>query len=102
MGVLLSDYAHPQKLPWPTLNRHPRPRPDPKTLPAIETNPQPRATFRIEFALVELWCIPDLQHLPDTSNYQSSTERKAERLSLVVSAGIPDLTIAVGTAARGT
>jgi hypothetical protein len=102
IGVLLSDYAGSRGLPWPTLNRQPRPRLDATTLPPIDPNPLSRATFHFTNATVELWCISDLlEHLADVPENQSSTERKAERLPLVVAAGQPDLTIAVGTAARG-
>jgi hypothetical protein len=100
MGVLLSDYVRPGPyLGWPALTRHPRPRPDQAALPPIEPAPKPRALFAMTKATVEVWCVSDLlEHLPDTGKYQSSSERKAERLPLVFRSGA-DCVISVGTAA---
>ena len=101
LAVLLSDYVRPSGLPWPVLLRHPRPRSDQNIVP-IEANTYPRAIFRFGATVVELWCISDLlEHLPDAPDFQSSTERKAERLQSIVTAGAPAITIAIGTAARG-
>jgi hypothetical protein len=105
LGVLVSAYANSQRLPWPLLTRHPRPRPSQAPLPPIDPNPLPRATFEFELPAavrVEIWCISDLlEHIQDPSEFQSSTQYKAARLPLVVARGIPDLTLAVGTAACG-
>jgi hypothetical protein len=49
--------------------------------------------------VAEVWCISDLlEHFPDEPRFQSSSERKAERLPLVLQGRTPDLVIAVGTA----
>lgn len=47
----------------------------------------------------EVWCISDLlEHLPNTGQYQSSSQRKIERLPLIFKGSVPDMVIAVGTA----
>jgi hypothetical protein len=49
---------------------------------------------------VAVWCVSDLlEHLPDRSAYQSSSQRKAQQLPKAF-AYEPDLVIAVGTAAH--
>lgn len=40
-----------------------------------------------------------LEHLPNIGKYQSSSERKAERLPLIFRGTSPDLVVAIGTAA---
>ncbi|MFZ1935349.1 MAG: hypothetical protein WCB27_05775 [Thermoguttaceae bacterium] len=99
---LLSDYARPVgQLGWPVLHDHPRPRRNPAS-PGVPAPAVPRAIFELSSACVEIWCISDiLEHLPDEPRWQSSTERKAERLADVFASPKPSLVIAVGTAASG-
>ena len=97
LWALLNDNARPaDKLGWPSLNCHPRPRPNPARLPQ-EAAPAPRAVFSINGLNVEIWCISDLlEHLPNRD--QSSTEKKADQLPKIFEGDPPALTVAVGTA----
>ena len=97
---LLSDYARPAgQLGWPVLHDHPRPRGNPAS-PRVPAPAVPRAVFDVSPACIEVWCISDLlEHLPEKPRWQSSTERKAERLADVFAGASPSLVIAVGTAA---
>ncbi len=102
-ACLLSDYARPSELEdwWPTFLDHPRPRRNPG-LPRPPAPAAPRAIFTREWGQVEVWCISDLlEHLPDKGKWQSSSERKAERLPEMFRGEPPSLVIAVGTAAAG-
>jgi len=102
LQCLISNYIRPNSNDhWPKFNDHPRPRRNPsrpqKTAPA-----RPRCIFDFEFARVEVWCISDLlEHLPDKSKWQSSSERKAERLPEIFAGETVSLSIAVGTASSG-
>jgi hypothetical protein len=97
MFVLLNANAVPAGFPWPSVLFHPHKRPDPSNLPSFVAA-APRAVFQLANFNVELWCISDL--LDDLSaQYQSSTEKKAARLSLIFDGLQPSLVIAVGTAA---
>jgi hypothetical protein len=103
MGCLLSDYARPGKFKafWPRLNDHPRPRRNPQT-PGQPTASLPRAIFELSWGSLEVWCVSDLlEHLPDKGQWQSSSQRKAERLPGIGGSSAPALVIAVGTAAAG-
>lgn len=95
MGVLLHDNARPKDiLKWPQTLNHPRPRP---ATPTVNKSPQPRAIFTFTNSSVEIWCISDL--LEDLAEkFQSSSERKMERLPQIFAGATPDLVIAVGTA----
>lgn len=103
LACLLSDYARPKGLKdwWPNFTNHPRKRIN----PGLPGNPQPaspRAVFIRDWGKVEIWCISDLlEHFPDREEWQSSTERKAERLQEIFKGKDPQLVIAVGTAASG-
>jgi hypothetical protein len=100
---LLSDYARPPELSgwWPNFHDHPRPRRDP-AVPGAPRPAFPRAVFKHPWGQVEVWCISDLlEHLPDEGKWQSSSERKAERLSEMFRGEAPRLVIAVGTASAG-
>lgn len=98
MNVLLNDDASPAKaLGWPTTLNHPHRRG--VFLRGPNPTPQPRAVFSMTNIAAEIWCISDLlEDLPDTPKFQSSSERKIERLPLIFKGSEPDLVIAVGTA----
>lgn len=99
MFCLTSKYLR-KDIPWPIFKDHPRPRRNPKK-PEPPEPAKPRAIFSFPFAEAEIWCVSDLiEHLPDESKYQSSTERKAEVIGQIF-AEPADLCIAVGTAAAG-
>jgi hypothetical protein len=99
--ALLHDNARPkERLGWPSIHGHPRPRPDQSNLPKEDPSPKPRAVFDLQRTTVEVWCVSDLlEHLEDKSKYQSSSEQKARRLPLVFGDSAADLVVAVGTAA---
>jgi hypothetical protein len=104
LNALLGEGSSPLlRQNWPALRDWPRPRRNPpKGSPAgaPDPDPKPRALFALPNTFVEVWCIADLlEHFPDESRFQSSSERKAERLPLVLQGRTPDLVIAVGTAA---
>lgn len=97
----LSSRYLPFGVPWPTLVDHPRPRRNPQQ-PGSPAAPSPRARVSVNTVDIEFWCVSDLMdHLPDKSKYQSSSERKAEHLPIMF-AQQPDLCVAVGTAAGGS
>lgn len=99
MNVLLHNKARPKSLLWPTALNHPRARPADLPLPPREPAGVPRAVYTYPAVSVEIWCLADLlDDLPDRTRYQSSTERKAERLLRVFNGRYPDLVVAVGTA----
>lgn len=100
MGVLLHDIARPAaELGWPSFLSHPRRRPDQKNLPAKNPWPVPRAVFTLSNITAEVWCISDLlEHLLDETKFQSSSERKGERLPLIFAGQGTDFLVAVGTA----
>jgi hypothetical protein len=103
-ACILSDYARPIQLRdwWPTFNDHPRPRRNPTKLPGSPKPVLPRAVFKHKWGQVEVWCISDmLEHFPDKGKWQSSSERKAERLPEIFQGDPPSLVIAVGTASAG-
>jgi hypothetical protein len=82
-------------LHWPRLRRNP-PKGHPPGAP--DPDPTPRATYTLGDVTAEVWCISDLlEHLPDEGKHQSSSQRKAERLPVLLERGQPDLVIAVGT-----
>jgi hypothetical protein len=89
-------------LPWPDHKdiHHPRKRQNPSEEMPPSANVGPRVIFRLPNLTAEIWCISDLlEHLPDTSAFQSSSYRKVEALDrMFAAAQPPDLTIAVGTA----
>ena len=101
MHVLLNEGARPgSALGWPDLRGHPRRRPAPKERPGRARPPVCRAVFSLSKIRVEVWCISDLlEHLPDESRYQSSAERKIERLPKIFARRTADFVVAVGTAA---
>jgi hypothetical protein len=102
VNVLLHEKSRPKgMLGWPLSSklRHPRPRPAQEPLPAEDLAPAPRAVYALEHAWVEVWCVSDLlEHQPDKTQYQSSTERKAEQLPRLFIGEAPALVVAVGTA----
>jgi hypothetical protein len=88
-------------LPWPQLFSHPRARHNPNE-PASPDRVRPRAVFATSFAIIDVWCVSDfLEHFPDKPKWQSSTERKAERLAEMFGLGDIDYCVAAGTAASG-
>src|SRR5262245_28518911 len=97
VNVLLHDNARPKDfLKWPTSLNHPRQRPG--TPPPVDNDPKPRAIFTLQNCSCEVWCISDLlEHLADKGKFQSSSQRKVERLPLILKGAAPDLVIAVGT-----
>lgn len=100
--ALLGEGSSPAlRAQWPTLH-WPRPRHNPPKGHAPQPpdpGPQPRATYTLGDVSAEVWCISDLlEHLPDEGKHQSSSQRKAERLPVLLERGQPDLVIAVGTA----
>jgi hypothetical protein len=100
---LLNEYEREEgmKCHWPILNRHPRPRSNPMT-PTAPNPATPRALFNFDWGEVEIWCVSDLlDHFPDKPCWQSSAERKAERLPEVLQRDNVRLVIAVGTASAG-
>lgn len=104
LAAMLSDQAWPGvRACWPVLHEWPRARRNPpRGTNPIDPHPVllPRAIFRLRNVTVELWCISDLlEHFPDESRYQSSSERKAERLPAILGGRVADLVVAVGTAA---
>jgi len=101
MYVLLRDSAHTSSvLGWPELPGHPHRRPERKEQPVQPSSPVPRAVFTLSKIKVEVWCISDLlEHLPEESSYQSSAQRKIERLPEIFSRAPVDFVIAIGTAA---
>jgi hypothetical protein len=101
MNALLNDYAHPASaLTWPDVLNHPRRRPTQKKRPPKTRVPVPRAVFSLTKVQVEVWCISDLlEHLPEEKCYQSSAERKIERLPKIFAGRAADLVVAIGTAA---
>jgi hypothetical protein len=103
MDVLLHDSACPREaLGWPTVLRHPHRRTNSRTSPvSAPSNPGPRAVFALPNTKVEIWCVSDLlEHLPDKSDYQSSSEQKMKWLATCFAGEPPRLVVAVGTAAR--
>lgn len=102
LTLLLSEYVRPKALNvWPTLVDHPRPRRNPNS-PSIPGAASPRATFDFGAVGVEIWCISDLlEHLPALPKWQSSSQRKAERLPEVFAGTPPSLIVAIGTASAG-
>ena len=98
MNVLLHDNARPKDvLKWPTMLNHPRQRPG--TPQPIDNSPKPRAIFTLTNISCEVWCISDLlEHLADEGRFQSSSQRKVERLPMIFNGAAPDLVIALGTA----
>jgi hypothetical protein len=103
LAVLTSAYVRGSTtLGWPELIDHPRPRRNPGT-PGAPGVGSPRAVFSPPYARIEIWCISDLlEHLPDKSKWQSSSERKAERIPSIFADDQVACCIAVGTAASGT
>ena len=101
MYVLLNDGARPASaLGWPDLPGHPHRRPAQKKRPSKARSPLCRAVFTLPKIRVEVWCISDLlEHLPDENHFQSSAERKIERLPKIFAGTAADLVVAVGTAA---
>jgi len=101
IAAMLNENAWPKDgVRWPTFIRHPRPRPDPAHLPPEDKNPAPRAIFILPNCEVEVWCISDLlEDLSDDAKWQSSSERKGERLPRIFKGSPADLVIAIGTAA---
>lgn len=101
MNLMLSDYIHPTfELGWPSFLNHPHRRPNKAKLPVERTWPIPRAIFTLSNIAVEVWCVSDfLEHLPDGPDYQSSSKRKIEQLPKIFAGHMPDLVIAIGTAA---
>ncbi len=100
-ACLLCDRARPPEVKdwWPAFHDHPRQRRNPR-LPANPAPVRPRALFRRRWGLVEVWCISDLlEHFPDEPKWQSSSQRKVERLAEIFRGDPPSLVIAVGTAA---
>lgn len=86
----------PKVVEWPRARRNP-PRGSAPLAP--DSAPQPRLEYALDDTTIELWCVSDLlEHLPDEGKYQSSSERKAERLQAILGRRTPDLVIAVGTA----
>ena len=103
-GALLGEAAPPLlRQRWPSLQAWPRQRNNPTSAPSpADPSPRPRAVYALDRTTVEVWCISDLlEHFPDRSQYQSSSERKAERLPLVLGGRTPDLVVGVGTATTG-
>lgn len=100
VGVLLNRYSKLSgSLGWPNFIDHPHKRPDKDNLPGVNPWPNPRLIYELENVSVEVWCISDLlEHLPDKSKYQSSSEQKMERMPIIFSLKQPDFVIAVGTA----
>ena len=73
---------------------------NPSTPQQPDANPKPRLIFELINVNVEVWCISDLlTHLPNEPRYQSSSQRKVERLPLIFCGELPSLVIAAGTAA---
>jgi hypothetical protein len=104
LAALLGEGVPPQiREQWPVIQDWPRARRNPPKGSAPQNpdpSPKPRAVFTLHHTVVEVWCVSDLlEHFPDESRYQSSSERKAERLPLVLQGRAPDLVVAVGTAA---
>ena len=101
MHVLLNDGARPASaLGWPDLPGHPRRRPDQGERPSGARSPLCRAVFTQSKTKVEVWCISDLlEHLPDENRFQSSAERKLERLPEIFAGTPADFVVAIGTAA---
>ena len=99
---LLSNYVLPNSnYHWPRFNDHPRRRLK-LSEPREPAPAKPRCVFDFDFASVEVWCVSDLlEHLPDKSKWQSSSERKAERLPEIFIGETVSLSIAVGTASSG-
>jgi hypothetical protein len=98
MNVLLNDNARPAKvLGWPNpLNQ---PHRQPSAPLALNPNPVPRAVFTLKNVTAEIWCISDLlEDLPNNGQFQSSSQRKIERLPEIFKGAAPDLVLAVGTA----
>lgn len=98
LGVLLNDNARPPDLGWPEELKFPHPRPDQNSLPS-NASVGPRAVFTLSKSRIEIWCISDLlEDLPDKPGFQSSSEKKMERLRLIPQSIKPQLVVAVGTA----
>lgn len=96
LNVLLHAKVRPSTVPWPSIFNHPRPRP--LEIHPENMHPVPRAVFLLTNSSIAIWCISDLlEHLPDTTKFQSSSQRKAEQLPKIFSLQA-DLVIAVGTA----
>jgi hypothetical protein len=99
LNAVLHQKARPRELSWPSALRHPRKRPDQLNLPGEDPTPHPRAVIDLTHVSVEMWCISDLlEHLKDTPENQSSSERKAEQLPKMFVGDVPQLVIAIGTA----
>jgi hypothetical protein len=99
MNVLLHYNARPPELKWPESLNHPRPRPDNNALPAENYSAAPRAVYKLNNIVAEVWCISDLlEHYLDEPKYQSSSEVKMKHLPRVLEGEAVDLVVAVGTA----
>jgi len=98
--ALLNANACPANLPWPTTLQSARKRPNQNQLPPENPTPAPRAVFESKNTAAEVWCISDLlEHLPDKTALQSSSELKAKVLPKIFKFGsAPSLVIALGTA----
>jgi hypothetical protein len=99
-NVLLNDNARPaSSLGWPNPLNHPRQRPDQNNLPPENPSPVPRAVFNLKNTTIEIWCISDLlEHFPDKTKFQSSSELKARYLPKIFAGQPADFVVAVGTA----
>jgi hypothetical protein len=98
LGALLNDNARPTELGWPDELKFPHRRPNQGNIPP-KPSASPRAVFTLSKSKIEIWCISDLlEDLPDKPAFQSSSEKKMERLSLIPQTTRPQLVVAVGTA----
>lgn len=89
LNALLSPRVRPTTLPWPVFLNNPRNRPSQTALPLENAVPAPRAVFTMPNSTVAVWCVSDLlEHLPDRSAFQSSSQRKAEQLPKAGNAGV--------------
>lgn len=102
LAALLGEAAPPLlRERWPTLLDWPRPRRNPTgSAPQPPSSaPRPRAIYTLERTVIELWCVSDLlEHYPDEARYQSSSQRKAERLPIILGGRTPDVVIGISTA----
>jgi len=96
LAVFLNPNARPTTLGWPDPLFHPRKYPD-AAGPTTYVAAAPRAVFHLTNIDADVWCISDL--LADLgAAYQSSTEKKADRLPEILTGVTPSLVIAAGTA----
>jgi hypothetical protein len=95
IAALLPTENGPQ-LPWPTFPSFPHRHYNDQNRPS-SVQSLPRLVFQFDGGAVEVWCISDLIEDQPTA-YQSSSEKKADRLGMIFQRDPFSLKVAFGTA----